>query len=443
MTGTEADAERLSRRIARAARPLAELDDPEFAAPSDVLGSARVVLLGEASHGTSEFYRARAAITRRLVERHGFTIVAVEADWPDAAQIDAFVRGGERPSQADGPPFRRFPTWMWRNREMAGLLGWLRAHNAALDDPARCAGFFGLDLYSLDASIEAVLAYLDGVDPETAREARRRYACLEPWQRHPEVYGRVSMTEGFGRCEAGVLKVLTELLERRLAYGASGRTAFFDAARNARVVAAAERYYRAMFHGDDESWNLRDSHMAETLGALLDWHAGAKAVVWAHNSHIGDARATGMTERGELNLGQLCRERYGQDAVLVGFGTHTGTVAAADDWDEPMEVMRVLPSRPDSIERPFHDAGIPRLWLDLRPGAPEQDPGLIEALAKPRIERFIGVVYRPGTERWSHYVEARLSRQFDHYVFFDETSAVTPLPGPEEPGAEETFPFGL
>ncbi|WP_202683838.1 erythromycin esterase family protein [Skermanella mucosa] len=426
--------------IAQAAEPLPDLDDPDFAAPFDALGSARVVLLGESSHGTSEFYRARAAITRRLVERHGFTIVAAEADWPDAAQIDAHIRDGHRPSCADGPPFKRFPTWMWRNREFTDLVSWMRGYNRTVADPDGKAGFFGLDLYSLDASITAVLGYLDGIDPETAREARRRYACLEPWQRRPEVYGRASMMEGFGRCQKEVLNVLRELLDRRLTYMRDDGIAYFDAERNARVVAAAERYYRSMYFADEDSWNLRDEHMADTLDALLKSRPGAKAVVWAHNSHIGDAQETGMSDRGELNLGQLCRERYGDDAVLVGFGTHAGTVAAATDWDAPMEIKQVLPSRPDSVERPFHDSGLGRLWLDLRA---QGDTALRGKLAEPRLQRFIGVIYRPETERWSHYVESRLSRQFDHYVFFDETRAVTALPGPQEPGADDTFPFGL
>ncbi|HYG90585.1 MAG TPA: erythromycin esterase family protein [Azospirillum sp.] len=427
--------------IAQAARPLLDLDDPDFATAFDHFGAARLVLLGEASHGTSEFYRARAAITRQLVERHGFTIVAVEADWPDAAQVDAVIRGGQRPSAVDGPPFRRFPTWMWRNREVAGLLKWLHGHNDRVADPARKAGFFGLDLYSLNISVAAVLDYLDRVDPEAAQEARRRYSCFDPWQRRPEVYGRVSVAAGFGRCEAAVLKVLRDLLERRLGYMQQDGVAYFDAAQNARVVASAERYYRAMYNVDDESWNLRDTHMADTLDALLAWQPGAKAVVWAHNSHLGDARETGMADRGELNLGQLCRERHGDTVRLVGFGTHAGTVAAATDWGASMEIKTVLPSRPDSVERLFHDSGIPCLALDLRNGGTVE---LRAALAEPRLERFIGVIYRPETEFWSHYVDARLSRQFDEYVFFDDTRAVSALPAPPHPsGVPETFPFGL
>ncbi|WP_207461361.1 erythromycin esterase family protein [Azospirillum sp. SYSU D00513] len=443
MAAFRASLDPVPKMIAEQARPLPDPDDPDFAAAFDSLGEARVVLLGEASHGTSEFYRARAAITRRLVEKHGFTIIAVEADWPDAAHLDAFIRGGLRPSQADGPPFGRFPTWMWRNEEVAALIGWLRAHNETVPEMERKAGFFGLDLYSLNSSTQAVLAYLERIDPETAKEARRRYSCFEPWLRRPEVYGHMTMAEGFGLCEDGVLKVLRDLLEKQLDYMRQGGTAYFDAAQNARVVASAERYYRSMYRSDDDSWNLRDTHMADTLDALLSWRpdgkTAPKAVVWAHNSHIGDARETGMSDRGELNLGQLCRERHGDAVRLVGFGTHTGTVAAATDWDDPMEVKKVLPSRPDSVERLFHDSGLPRLALDLR-AAPEE---LRELLATPLLERYIGVIYRPETERWSHYVESRLSRQFDQYVFFDQTRAVTPIAGAEKAGAAETYPFGL
>lgn len=429
-------------RIAAAAHTLPDPDAPAFADAFDELGQARIVLLGEASHGTSEFYRARAAITRRLIERHGFTIVAVEADWPDAAQIDAVIRGGRRPSSADGPPFKRFPTWMWRNHEVGALVDWMRDHNARLADPTRQAGFFGLDLYSLGSSIAAVLDYLDRVDPDAAGDARRRYGCMEPWQRQPEIYGHLADRSRLETCEGAVIQVLRDLLDRRLAYLRQDGTEYFDAAQNARVVAAAESYYRSMMRVEDNSWNLRDTHMADTLDALLSWHKKAKAVVWAHNSHLGDARETGMAARGEINLGQLCRERHGDAVRIVGFGTHSGTVAAADDWDQPMRVMTVQPSHPDSVERLFHDSGVPRLLLRF-----EEDRELAEALAKDRLERFIGVIYRPATERWSHYYHARLSRQFDRYVFFDETRAVTPLPDAVEPvegeGPPETFPFGL
>ncbi|UGB38387.1 protein-L-isoaspartate(D-aspartate) O-methyltransferase [Frateuria soli] len=434
-----ADGSGLPGLIQAAAEPLPDPDDPAFGRLFDRYGDARVVLLGEASHGTSEFYRARAAITQRLIEAHGFTIVAVEGDWPDAAVLDRYVRG--RPARQEEPIFQRFPTWMWRNRDVARFIDWLRDYNR--DKPAaRQAGFHGLDLYSLDASIRAVIDYLDRVDPETAKVARRRYGCLMPWSKEPAQYGRMALNAGYPLCEKAVVQMLRELLARRMDYVRADGELFLDAAQNARLVSNAEAYYRAMYYGSAESWNLRDSHMFETLEHLLEAAGpGSRAVVWAHNSHIGDARHTEMGQvREELNLGQLCRQRFGSDAVLLGFGTHTGTVAAADDWDEPMKVMDVLPSRKDSYERLFHDAGHPRCLLDLRGGAHRE---LCGRLAPARPERFIGVIYRPDTERWSHYVECSMPRQFDGYVWFDETHAVVPLGEEPRSGPAETWPFGL
>ena len=425
--------------IRRAAEPLPDLDDPAFGQLFDRFATAKVVLLGEASHGTSEFYRARAAITRHLIEEHGFTIVAVEADWPDAAAIDRYVR--HRRARADAEPaFTRFPTWMWRNTDVEAFSDWLREHNEPLPDRAR-AGFYGLDLYSLGGSIRAVIDYLDQVDPEAAAVARERYGCLTPWSKDPQTYGRMALTTGYARCEEPVTAMLRDLLDKRLHYADDGE-AFLDASQNARLVQNAEAYYRAMYFGAAESWNLRDRHMFETLENILASRGeDAKAVVWAHNSHIGDATFTEMgVVREELNIGQLCRERFGKNAALIGFGTHTGTVAAATDWDGPMEVKPVNPSRPDSYERLAHDAGVPRYLLDLREA---QHDGLRHRLLKPRLERFIGVIYRPETERLSHYSECSLPRQFDAYVWFDETTAVTPLPTEQRPGAEETYPFGL
>ena len=425
--------------IARAAEPLPDFDAPGFGALFDRFADRRVVLLGEASHGTSEFYRARAAITRRLVERHGFTIVAVEADWPDAALLDRYVRGrpgGERREAA----FQRFPTWMWRNREVHEFIDWLRAHNARLPLENR-TGFYGLDIYNMSASISAVLAYLDRVDPAAAATARERYGCLTPWQADPATYGRSALSRGYAECEAEVIAQCQALLSRELDYAAADGDAFLDAAQNARLVASAERYYRIMYYGGAESWNLRDRHMAETLDHLLDARGpDARAVVWAHNSHVGDARQTDMgTVRDELNLGQLARERWGHEAALIGLGTHTGTVAAASDWDGEREIKRVVPSRPDSYERLCHDSKVGRFLLDLAPGRHE---ALRRRLAEPLLERFIGVIYRPETERLSHYSTAVLPEQFDAWLWFDKTTAVTPL-GPEHhKGTPETWPFG-
>lgn len=426
--------------IRSAAEPLPGLDDPAFGALFDRFASARVVLLGEASHGASEFYRARAAITRRLIEQHGFTILAVEADWPDAVSLDRYVRDRPGP-EPDEPAFGRFPTWMWRNTDVEAFLDALRTLNLQRP-PDQRAGFYGLDLYNLSGSIRAVLDYLAKVDPAAATIARERYGCLTPWAKEPEAYGRMALTRGYAQCEAGVVQMLNDLLGKRLQYGANDGEAFLDATANARLVKNAEAYYRAMYYGSAESWNLRDTHMFETLCALLEAKGpDAKAIVWAHNSHIGDASKTEMgLLRDELNIGQLCRERFGKAAALIGFGTHTGTVACASDWDEPMEIKRVNPSRPDSYERLAHDSGVGRFLLDLREGEHED---LRYRLLEPRLERFIGVIYRPETERWSHYSGCSLPQQFDAYVWFDETTAVTPLPTRTRKGPEETYPFGL
>jgi protein-L-isoaspartate(D-aspartate) O-methyltransferase len=438
--------------LAATVEALPDPDEAEaFGERYDRYGDATVVLLGEASHGTSEFYRARAAITRRLVERHGFRIVAVEADWPDAAAVDRHVRGQPRAdAQAEprDPPFQRFPTWMWRNREMATFVEWLRQHNAG-QPPGRQVSFHGLDLYSLNASIHAVVDYLDRVDPDAAAVARHRYGCLAPWASEPAGYGRMALTQGYALCEAAVTDMLRELLDRRMEYTARDGHDWFDAAQNARLVRNAEAYYRAMYYGSAESWNLRDSHMFQTLQQLLDAGGpGARAVVWAHNSHIGDARETEMGEvRGEHNLGQLAREAFGDAAVLLGFGTHAGTVAAASDWDAPMQVMRVNPSRPDSVERLFHDAGTLEpsavcSLLDLR-GDGRRHGQACDALAPTRLERYIGVVYRPDTERWSHYAASSLSRQYDGWTWFDHTRAVDAFADGHGRGVPETWPFGV
>ena len=431
----------LPEMIAQAAEPLPDVDDPGFGALFDRFGDARVVLLGEASHGTSEFYRARAAITRRLIEQHGFTIVAVEADWPDAATLDRYVRHRPR-REGEEAAFERFPTWMWRNAEVDAFIRWLRGHNEPRAYEDMC-GFYGLDLYNLSSSMRAVIDFLEKEDPEAAKLARQRYGCLEPWADNPARYGAISLTEGYGRCEAGVIQMLRELMQDHFNCLSQECDEWLDAAANARLVKNAEAYYRVMYHGAEESWNLRDTHMFETLCQLLDAKGpNSKAVVWAHNSHIGNAAHTDMgMRRGELNIGQLCKERFGGQARLIGFGTHSGTVAAADDWDEPMRIKQVRPSLPESYERISHDSGLPRFLLDLR-----EREGLGEiqqALLEPRLERFIGVIYRPETERWSHYSEAVLPRQFDAWVWFDDTSAVTPLPGIQRPGEDETYPFGL
>ncbi len=404
----------------------------DYDALLDRIGGSGLVLIGEASHGTHEFYRERAVLTKRLIREKGFNAVAVEADWPDAFRVNRFVRGSGEDAEATDAlsGFKRFPTWMWRNADVLDFIGWLREHNESA--ARREVGFYGLDLYSLSGSIAAVLTYLDKVDPDGAKRARHRYACFEHFGDEPQEYG---MAAGLGlaeSCEDDVVAQLVELRRKAGEYAArDGRVAedeYFFAVENARLVKNAEEYYRAMFRGRVLSWNLRDRHMAETLEALvanLASRGPAKVVVWEHNSHIGDASATELGDAGEWNVGQLVRARHGDDAFLVGLTTHTGSVTAASAWDGPAERKRVKPSLPGSWERLFHDAALPRILLPIRGAAREAGQALDERL----LERAIGVIYR----------------QFDAVLHFDETRAVEPLertaPWTEEP--PETYPSGL
>jgi protein-L-isoaspartate(D-aspartate) O-methyltransferase len=429
---------RVSRLMAEAAEPFGDLH--ELCDLVERFAERKVILLGEATHGTAEFYQARARITEMLVDRHGFNIVAAEADWPDAAVYDAYVRGLPRP-KLPKTAFTRFPTWMWRNGQVAEFLNRLKNINSTIADPDAKAGFYGLDIYSLGASIESVLSYLDKVDPEAALVARQRYGCLTPWRAEPARYGHMALSRGYAVCEKPVADALVDLLRRRLDYLYKDGEAFFDAEQNARIVAGAEQYYRAIYYGDAASWNLRDHHMFNTLERLLQ-HRGpnAKAVVWAHNSHIGNAAFTEMGQvRGEHNIGQLARERFGDGAALIGFGTDRGTVAAASDWDGDMEIKRVRPARDDSYEGRSRDTGIAAFLLETGPG--QRDVVRAE-LAEPLLERAIGVIYRPETELLSHYFEASLPHQFDAWVWFAETQAVAARPVHAH-GPDETYPFGL
>ena len=429
---------RLSRLMAEAAEPFGDLH--ELCDLVERFSDRRVVMLGEATHGTAEFYQARARITEMLVDRHGFNIVAVEADWPDASLYDAYVRGLPRPVVPQSV-FTRFPTWMWRNGQVADFLDRLKEINATIADPDRKAGFYGLDIYSLGASIEAVLAYLDKVDPQAARVARERYGCLAPWRAEPARYGRMALSRGFAVCEKPVADTLVDLLRKRLDYLTKDGEAFFDAEQNARIVAGAEQYYRAIYYGDSASWNLRDQHMFSTLERLLaERGPEAKAVVWAHNSHIGNAAFTEMGQvRGEHNIGQLARQRFGDETALIGFGTDHGTVAAASNWDGLMEIKRVRPARDDSYEGRSRDTGIAAFLLETGSG---QRASVRSQLAEPLLERAIGVIYRPETEFLSHYFQAELSRQFDAWIWFEETEAVAARPVHAH-GPDETYPFGL
>jgi erythromycin esterase-like protein/hypoxanthine-guanine phosphoribosyltransferase len=416
----------------------------------DLVGDAHVVLIGEATHGTHEFYRHRALITGRLIAEKGFSAVAAEADWPDAYRVNRYVRlAGADDSAVDAlGDFRRFPSWMWRNADVLDFVGWLREHNSKLPE-ARRAGFYGLDLYSLHASMAAVLSYLAKADPPAAQRARHRYACFDRFGEEPQEYGYAAGLGLTPTCEKEVVSQLVELRRRAADYaGRNGRIdpdEYFFAEQNARLVASAEEYYRTMMGNRVESWNLRDRHMAQTLHELMRFlhrtAASAKVVVWAHNSHLGDARATEMGHGGELNVGQLVRERFGMGAVLIGLTTHSGTVTAADEWGGPARRKTVRPSLAASTERLLHDTGVPRFVLPLR-----IDPDLESVFATPRLERAIGVIYQPATERRSHYFHAELARQFDVVLHFDETRAVEPLERSSEWTSgelAETYPSGL
>ena len=417
----------------------------------ELIGDAHFVLLGEATHGTHEFYRERAAITRRLMEEKGFDAVAIEGDWPDAYRVNRFVRGrGDDASARDAlAGFKRFPTWMWRNTDVVDFVEWQRGFNAARPAQEE-TGFYGLDLYSLGSSMEAVLRYFEKTDPETARRARERYACFDQFGDDSQVYGMMVGLGSAASCEQEVIDMLVEM--RRRAAMALGRgnavdqEETFNAEQNARLVKNAESYYRSMYLRNVSSWNLRDQHMAETLTELVR-HLGRrgrrpKIVVWAHNSHLGDARATEMGgRRGELNVGQLVRERHGDDAVLVGFTTHAGSVTAASEWGGAAERKQVVPSRDDSYEGLLHATGMERFMLPLRGGGSHA-----EALQEARLERAIGVIYRPETERQSHYFFAQLPAQFDALIHFDQSRAVEPLErevGWTDAEVPETYPTGM
>ncbi len=418
----------------------------------DMIGTARVVCIGEASHGTHEFYAQRAALTKRLIEEQGFTAVAAEADWPDAYRLNRYVRGESDDADSESAlgDFKRFPAWMWRNTVVQEFAEWLHAHNDALPKNAPGVGFYGLDLYSLYTSMEAVIQYLDKVDPEAAQRARYRYSCFEQFHEDPQEYGYAASFSLDDRCEGEVVSQLAELQQHANQWmyrdGRMAQDAYFYAEQNARLAKNAETYYRSMFMGRVSSWNIRDQHMGETLIALIDHldrqqDGKARIVVWAHNSHLGDARATEMGDQGELNLGQLAREHYGADAVLIGFSTHHGTVTAASRWGGPAERKTVRPGLAGSYEHIFHDVILPGFTLILR------DEGLMNtSLAERRLQRAIGVIYRPESERMSHYYFARLPQQFDAIIHLDETRALEPLERSshwEAGDLPETYPSGI
>jgi erythromycin esterase-like protein len=411
--------------IARAAQPLSFTAAEEYDELLTQIGNARLVLIGEASHGTHDFYRERARITRRLIEEKQFAAVAIEGDWPDAYRVHRYITGHEGAADQNANDalsgFRRFPAWMWRNMDVLAFVEWLHDYNQQAK-PA--VGFFGLDLYSLYTSAEQVLRYLDSHEPEAAARARYRYSCFEQFGEDSQAYGYAA---GFGlakSCEKAVVDQLMEMNRLMLGEPAdnSRMDLRFSANENAHVVRDAERYYRTMFGGRVSSWNLRDQHMAESLDRVMS-HLGpsSKVVVWAHNSHLGDARATEMGRQGELNVGQLLRERYGDAVFSLGFTTYSGEVTAASNWDEPAQRKIVRRGLPNSFESLFHETGMGDFLLPLRDGP------IRAALSEPLLERAIGVIYRPETERASHYFHARLPEQFDAVIHIDRSRALIPL----------------
>jgi erythromycin esterase-like protein len=419
----------------------------------DSIGDSQVVLLGEASHGTHEFYQQRADITRRLIQEKGFSVIAIEGDWPDALMINNYVKGSSSDEAMESlNGFKRFPTWMWRNTVVLEFIQWLRTYNQQRTNNNK-VGFFGLDLYSLYTSIDATIEYLDKIDPEAAQRARYRYGCFEMFGEDSQAYGYAASFGLSKPCKEQVVNQLIDLHKHALQYESmDGRGAlddYFYAEQNARVVHNAERYYRSMFGSRVSSWNLRDKHMVETLVALEEHYERAgqrfKAVVWAHNSHLGDARATQMGEAGELNVGQLVRERYHGKCFLVGFSTNRGTVTAASNWGAAAERKNVRPGLPNSYEALFHEVGEPidmkNFMVFLR-----RDSNAVEVLRQERLQRAIGVIYLPKTERLSHYFMARLSDQFDALLHFDETRALEPLEKNSEWNSgemPETYPTGI
>jgi erythromycin esterase-like protein len=428
--------------VRKIALPLQNADDLDPLI--ERIGDARYVLLGEATHGTSEFYTWRSEISRRLILEKGFSFIAVEGDWPDCYRVNRYVRGYEssgESAEAVLHAFERWPTWMWANREVVDLVAWLRIHNERAHAERR-VGFYGLDVYSLWDSMHAVIEYLNRVDPELAGAARRAYGCFDPYHDDPQDYARATAIVPTS-CEAEAVAVLRELRTRAPEYKNDGRESYFNAEQNALVARNAELYYRTMVRGGPSSWNVRDTHMVETLERLMMFHdPNARAIVWEHNTHIGDARYTDMAQHGMVNVGQLVRDRHADEGVvLVGFGTHHGTVIAADEWGAPMERMRVPKARPGS-------------WEDVCNRENEDDKlfvftdephGGVPGLEAPREHRAIGVVYDPRNERWGNYVPSTLPRRYDAFLYLDETHAVDPLHMPARVGGEppETYPSGM
>ena len=434
------DTSMLSDGLARIARPLETGRD--LAPLLDLIGDARFVLLGEATHGTSEFYTWRTEISKRLIQDRGFSFIAVEGDWPDCYRVNRYVKAMERSggsAEAVLHAFERWPTWMWANREVIDLVDWMRAYNHSRDTERR-VGFYGLDVYSLWDSMRGVTEFLQRVDPELAAAAKRAYRCFEPYAEDVQEYARATALVPTS-CEDEAVSVLRDLRANAPQFADDGRESFFNAEQNALVARNAERYYRTMVRGGSASWNVRDYHMVETLDRLVAHHGPAsKAIVWEHNTHVGDARFTDMASAGMINVGQLARQAHEREGVvLVGFGTHRGTVIAAEEWGAPMERLPVPPARAGSFESAMHDGtgGNALLLFD--------DSADVLGLDEPIGHRAIGVVYDPNHERWGNYVPTIMPRRYDAFLYLDETHAVAPLHMAVRIDGEppETFPSGV
>jgi erythromycin esterase-like protein len=426
--------------LRRSARRLAT--DADLDPLMQRIGDARIVMLGEASHGTSEYYTWRDRLSRRLIQEAGFSFIAVEGDWPDCYRVNRFVRGmadsGASPYDVLHA-FERWPTWMWANREAETLIEWLHGWNLR-QPPDRRAGFYGLDVYSLWDSMHAVLDYLDRVDPDAAQRARRAYGCFDPYEQDVQEYALATKAVPTS-CEDEAVRTLQELRRNAPQYREDGREGFFNAEQNALIARNAELYYRTMVRGGSTSWNVRDTHMLETLERLLAHHGPtARAIVWEHNTHIGDARATDMARAGMVNIGQLAREKWGaRDVVLVGFAGYEGSVIAANAWEAPMERMRVPPARAGSWERLLHDTvGDDALLLT-------HELHDVAGADEPRGHRAIGVVYHPERERFGNYVPTIMPARYDALLYLERTSALRPLHVRERIDAElpETWPTGM
>lgn len=412
-----------------AIEPLSDAGD--YSSLLKKIGDARFVMIGEATHGTHEFYKTRIEITQQLIEQKGFMAVAIEGDWPDAHRVHRYLQGMDNTDDSESAlnDFTRFPTWMWKNTTMPPFLKWLREHNDAIA-PVHKIGFYGLDLYSLNSSMQAVFNYLMKEDPKSALEAKNRYACFDHMNVDPQMYAYLVTNRMKKSCVDEVISELRDIQHNAFKYlqkdGITAEDNYFFAVQNARIVKNAETYYRSMFEGHISSWNIRDSHMVDTLNILADhlehrFNKPAKIIIWAHNSHVGDARATEMGERGEVNIGQLMREQH-MDTYSIGFSTYEGYVTAASNWDEPALHKKIVPGFEESYEELFHQLRYKNFILHLI-----GNEALDHFLKIPRLQRAIGVIYRPETERLSHYFFTQLPWQFDSVIHFDKTSALQEL----------------